>query len=71
MHLADLVRSEHDTFSCWPLKNTTREQISLLYFEKKNNTKYTIVKIKKSIAYIFQLSEKELEKILAFGAALL
>ena len=42
MYLADLVHSEHDTFSCRPLKNTTREQISLYTFEK---TRYIRVKI--------------------------
>ena len=42
MFLADLVHSEHDTFSCRPLKNTTREQISLYTFEK---IRYIIVKI--------------------------
>ena len=42
MCLADLVHSEHDTFSCRPLKNTTREQISLYTFEK---IRYIRVKI--------------------------
>lgn len=42
MCLADLVHSEHDTFSCRPLKNTTREQISLYTFEK---IRYITVKI--------------------------
>ena len=62
MHLADLVRSEHDIFSCWTLKNTTREQIRLYTLRKSY---YIIVKTVGSFHIKFGYSEKatKFEKI--------
>ena len=42
MHLADPAHSEHDTFSCWPLKNKTRHPIQPLYSEELYNTIFKI-----------------------------
>lgn len=48
MHLADPAHSEHDTFSCWPLKNTTRDPDQPLYYEELYNV---IFKIEVSFTY--------------------